>query len=80
MRKEVAEVRNLVMKNKEDLKYKKIKFQKGDDTYEAIWKGFGAKALKLEIFVKYDDLLENKDDKALEKEIWERLNGEYRNR
>ena len=80
MRQEVIEVRNLSRRKKEDLKYKKIKFKKGDDEYEAIWKGFGTKALKFEIYLKYEDLLENKDSKELEKEIWERLNDEYSNR
>lgn len=80
MRKEAIEVRNLAMKMKEKLKYKKIKFEKDGDTYEAIWNGFGAKALKFEIFLKYDDILDKKDTNSLEKEIWERLNDEYRNK
>ena len=80
MRKEAIEVRNLAHKMKNKLKFKKIKFKKGDDEYEAVWKGFGKEALKFEIYLRYDDLLDNKDKREFEKEIWERLNGEYRYR
>lgn len=77
MRQEAVEVRNLAIRKKEDLKYKKIEFVKGNTIYEAVWKGFGTKAVKLEIYVSYDDIDKYKDSKPLEKELWERLIGEY---
>lgn len=79
MRKEVEEIRNLARRKKEDIKYKRIEFKKEGEPYYAILKGFGSKALKLEMFVSYDDLYDNKD-KPLEKELLERMYGEYRYR
>ena len=74
-------MRNLARRRKEDLKFKKVNFEKGGRTYESTWKGFGMKALKFEIYLTYDDLVDNKDkDGSLEQEIWERLNDEYSNR
>ena len=80
MRKDSIELRNLALRMKDKLKFKKIQFRKGDDVYEATWKGFGKEALKFEIYLKYDDIMDNKDSKEFEKEIWERLNGTYHHR
>ena len=77
MSKEALEVRNLASIKKEDLKNKKIKFTKDGDVYYGLLRGFGAKALKLEIFVSYDDIVDFKDSRSLEKELWERMCDEY---
>ena len=77
MNKEVREVRNLAKHNKRNIMYKTVDLKANGDTYPLVIKGVGAKAIKLELYIYYEDILNEHDSKVLEGLLWDKINRVY---
>lgn len=77
MDKEVREVRNLAKHNKRHIMYKTVEIDLNGDTYPLVIKGVGAKAIKLELYIHYEDILNEHDKRVLEGLLWDKLNRVY---
>lgn len=78
MDKEVREVRNLAKHNKRNIMYKSVELKSNGDTYPLVIKGVGAKAIKLELYIYYEDILNEHDSKVLEGILWDKINRVYK--
>lgn len=76
---EVSELKNLSFRNKPNLMYKTIRFSINDIGYESIIKGIGQKTVKLELYLDYERILDNRNTGILEKELWDKINTIYHN-
>lgn len=56
---DIKEYSNLAIHNKPFLKGKSLWVEFGDDEYRLIIKGIGRKAVKLELYVRYEDIIDN---------------------
>ena len=77
MDKEVIEVRNLARHNKRNIMNKSIDIDCDGDEYSLIIRGVGAKTVKLELYVPYEDLLHEHDSKVIEGLLWDKINRVY---
>lgn len=77
MNKEVREVRNLAKHNKNNIMFKSLDIEIGNSQYSPIIKGVGAKAIKLELYIYYEDILNKHDKEVLEGILWEKINRVY---
>ena len=77
MDKETRELRNLAKHNKNNIMFKSVDIDIGDNTYSPIIKGVGAKAIKLELYIYYEDILNEHDKRVLEGILWEKINRIY---
>lgn len=59
--KDVKEYSNLAFKNKPHLKGKPLWVDFDEDEYRFVIKGIGPKAVKLELYVRYEDIIDNPD-------------------
>ena len=57
--------------------YKKVRINLGETPYELIIKGVGNKAIKLELYLNYETILNNKDSGTIESILWDKLNTVY---
>ena len=57
--------------------YKTVELDLNGDTYPLIIKGVGAKAVKLELYIYYEDILNEHDSKVLEGILWDKINKVY---
>lgn len=78
MDKETREVRNLAKHNKRNIMYKTVEIDLNGDKYPLIIKGVGAKAIKLEMYIYYEDILNEHDSKVLEGILWDKINRVYK--
>lgn len=74
MDKEVQELRNLARHNKRHLMNKSIDIELKKSDYPLFIKGVGAKAIKLELYLNYDTILENKNSGYLEQILHDKIN------
>ena len=74
---EISELKNLSFKNKPNLMYKKIRFSVDGIDYESIIKGVGNKTVKLELYLDYERILNNRNKGILEKPLWDKINTVY---
>lgn len=74
---DISELKNLSFKNKSNLMYKKIRVSVDDIEYESIIRGVGKKAVKLELYLDYERILNNRDKGILEKPLWDKINTVY---
>ena len=58
---EIKQYRNLALKNKPHLRNKPLWVELDDGEYRFVIKGMGQKAVKLELYVHYEDILDNPD-------------------
>lgn len=77
MDKEVKEVSNLAKHNKRNIMYKSVDIDLQGANYSLIIKGVGAKAIKLELYIHYEDILNEHDSKVLEGILWDKINRVY---
>ena len=77
MDKEVREVRNLAKHNKRNIMYKTVDIDLQGANYPLVIKGVGAKAIKLELYIHYEDILNEHDSKVLEGILWDKINRVY---
>ena len=57
---------------------KSIDIEIQEDNYTLFIKGVGGKAIKLELYLNYETLLENKNSGYLEQKIYKKINRVYR--
>ena len=57
--------------------YNTIEIDSNGTKYPLIIKGVGAKAIKLELYIHYEDILKEHDSKVLESILWDKLNTVY---
>lgn len=74
---EISEVKTLAIHNKSNVMYKKLRIEIDDIEYNFIIKGVGRKSVKLELYIDYQTLLENKDCGVVEKRIYDAINTIY---
>lgn len=77
MDKEVKEVRNLAKHNKRNIMYKTVELDLNGAKYPLMIKGVGAKAIKLELYIHYESILNEHDTKVLEGILWDKINTVY---
>lgn len=75
---EIKQYRNLALKNKPHLRNKPVWLEFEDDEYRFQIKGIGQKAVKLELYLHYDDILENPDG-VIESKLDEMIKTIYEN-
>lgn len=74
---EISEVKTLAIHNKSNVMYKKLRIEIDDIEYNFIIKGVGRKSVKLELYIDYQTLLENKDCGVVEKRIYDAISTIY---
>ena len=74
---EISEIKTLAFHNKPNVMYKKLRIEIDDIEYNFIIKGVGRKSVKLELYIDYQTLLENKDCGVVEKRIYDAINTIY---
>ena len=77
MDKETREVRNLAKHNKRNLMYKTVEIDLKGAEYPLMIKGVGEKAIKLELYIYYENILNEHDSKVLEGILWNKINKVY---
>ena len=77
MDKEVREVRNLAKHNKSNIMVKTIDLDLNGKEYPLMIKGVGAKSIKLELYIYYEDILNEHDKQVLEGLLWDKINKVY---
>lgn len=77
MDKEVREVKNLAKHNKRNIINKSLDLNISGYDYPTFIKGVGAKAIKLELYIYYEDILNEHDNKVLEGLLWDKINKVY---
>ena len=78
MDKEVKELRNLARHNRNNIMNKSITICINGKEYSFLIKGVGAKAIKLECYFSYEDILKNHDNNAIESKLWNKINTIYK--
>lgn len=73
---EVRELRNVSKHNKIQAKKRKVRVIVDDVEYEFRIRGIGNKAVKLELYVHYEDIIKSKNN-PIEKILWEILTDVY---
>ncbi|MDR0911213.1 MAG: hypothetical protein LBM96_01260 [Methanobrevibacter sp.] len=58
----VDDLREKALENKDDIKREKVELLIGDDVQEFIISGIGAKTIKLEKYVRYEDIVNVTED------------------
>lgn len=74
---EIKEFRNLAKHNKRNIMNKSIELDINGNEYTTFIKGVGAKAIKLELYVYYEDILSDHDKKVLEGLLWDKISRVY---
>ena len=74
---EISEIKTLAIHNKPNVMYKKLRIEIDGIEYSFIIKGVGRKSVKLELYIDYQTLLENKDCGVVEKRIYDAINTIY---
>lgn len=77
MDKKVREVRNLAKHNKKNIMFKSLDIDIGGNEYSPIIKGVGSQSIKLELYVYYEDILNEHDTRVLEGLLWDKINRVY---
>lgn len=77
MDKETREVRNLARHNRNNIMHKSLDINIGGADYSPIIKGVGAKSIKLELYIYYEDILNKHDTQVLEGILWDKINKVY---
>ena len=77
MDKKTREVRNLAKHNKRNIMFKTVEIDLDGAKYPLIIKGVGAKAIKLELYIYYEDILNEHDSKVLEGMLWDKIDRVY---
>lgn len=77
MDKEVRELRNLAKHNKRNIMNKSVDLEINGNEYTSFIKGVGSKAVKLELYIYYEDILNEHDKKVLEGILWDKISRVY---
>ena len=76
LKEDIRELRNLAKHNKRHIMNNSLDISIEDIKYIAYIKGVGAKAVKLELYISYEDMLKSKDH-PLEHMLMDKINRVY---